>query len=103
MNGKATKRIRAIAKQKAHSWKETTTQGSKMRKMGMDSILTDSRYINIKDGVFFQRLLHHMSVGSIAKKLKNLLKNTPRHERFETYGVFSQLINKNPELLGIKA
>ena len=101
MNGKAAKHIRKIAKQKAHSWKETTEQGAK--RIRMDSILADPRATNIKDGIFIQRLLHHMSVGFIAKKLKRLFEATPRPERFETYGVFSQLINTNPELLGIKA
>ena len=100
MNGKAAKRIRAIAKQKSHSWKETTTQGAKM--VRMDSILADPRATNIKDGIFIQRLLHHMSVGFIAKKLKRLFKATPRPERFGVFGAFSQLINTNPELLGIK-
>jgi hypothetical protein len=101
MNGKQCKKLRAIANSKAISWKETTTQGVKAWK-SVDAIYADtSRTINLKDGVFFQRKLHPLSVGAIAKKMKKAFGATPRPERNWAFSAFEFMMSSHPELLGI--
>lgn len=102
MNGKQCKKIRAIANLKAISWKEITTQGVKAWKSGND-IYLDPRTTNFKDGVFFQRKLHPLSVGAIVKRLKRLFRATPSQERNEAFDVFKWMMSSHPELLGIPA
>lgn len=100
MNGKQCKKLRAIANSKAISWKETTTQGVHAWK-SPDVIFADPRTINIKDGVFFQRKLHPLSIGAIAKKMKKAFRATPHPERSWAFSAFDFMMSSHPELLGI--
>ena len=101
MNGKQCKKMRIIANLKAISWKETTTQGVHAWK-GIEHLFADPRTINVtKDGVFFQRKLHPLSVGAIVKKLKRLFRATARPERNEAFDAFEHFLSSRPELLGI--
>lgn len=101
MNGKQCKKFRAIANQKAISWKETTTQGVKAWKNDVESLYIDPRVINARDGIFFQRKLHPLSVGAIVKKLKRLFRATTRSKRNEALDTFEYFMSSHPELLGI--
>jgi len=103
MNDKQCKKLRAIAKMKAISWKEAVTQGVHAWKNVENQIFIDPRTINVKDGVFFQRKLHPLSAGAITKKLKRLLRVTARPERQQAFDAFGYLMNSHPELLGIPA
>lgn len=104
MNSKQCKKLRKIAKSKAISWKEVTTQGVKAWKMDVGNALwIDPRAVNFKDGVFFQRKLNSLSVGAIAKKLKRLFKATAGPERNEAFDAFEWMMSSHPELLGIPA
>lgn len=104
MNGKQCKKMRAIANSKAISWKEITTQGVKALKVSeVEKLFYDERIINFKDGVFFQRKLHPLSVGAIVKKMKKLFMATARPERNEAFNAFEWMMSSHPELLGIPA
>lgn len=102
MNSKQSKKIRVIANTKAISWKETIIHGVKSWK-SVETLFADPRTINIQDGVFFQRKLHPLSVGAIAKKLKRLFKATSRCDRNESFNAFEYMMSSHPELLGIPA
>ena len=102
MNGKQCKKIRAIANSKAISWKEITTHGVKTWKVSeVEKLFFDERIINFKDGVFFQRKLHPLSVGAIMKKLKRFFKATERPGREWAFSAFEFMMSSHPELLGI--
>ena len=101
MNGKQCKKIRAIANQKAISWKETTTQGVKAWRSETDRLIIDPRTTNVKEDIFFQRKLHPLSVGAIAKKMKKAFRATPRPERNWAFSAFDFMMSSHPELLGI--
>ena len=102
MNGKQVKKLRAISNQKSISWKEATTQGAKAWNNIQNRLIIDPRTINVIDGVFYQRKLHPLSVGSITKKLKRFFKTTPRTERRDVFRAFSFFMSSHPELLGIQ-
>lgn len=101
MNGKQVKKLRAISNQKSISWKEVTTQGAKAWNNIQNRLIIDPRTINVIDGVFYQRKLHPLSVGSIIKKLKAIFKSTPRPERHKSFSTMEFLLNSHPEMLGI--
>lgn len=101
MNGKQCKKLRAVANQKAISWKETTTQGVKAWRSDTDHLYIDPRIINVKGDVFFQRKLHPLSVGAIVKKLKRLFRATIRPQRNGVFDSFEHFMSSHPELLGI--
>ena len=100
MNGQQCKKLRKIAKMKAISWKETTTQGIRAWK-NVDGCTVDPRTINNKEGNFFQRKLHPASVGAISKKLKKMFKNTVRRDRNDVIHSFSNILASRPDLLGL--
>lgn len=102
MNGKQVKKLRVISNQKSISWKEVTTQGVKAWNNIQNRLIIDPRTINVIDGVFYQRKLHHLSVGSIVKKLKRLFKTTPKTERRDLSIALEFLMTSHPELLGIQ-
>ena len=103
MNGKQCKKIRKIADLKAISWKEVITQGARAWRNIDNQLYNYPRTINVKDGVFFQRKLHPLSVGALVKKMKKLFKATSKTERSEAFNAFRLMIDSHPELLGIPA
>lgn len=97
MNGKVCRKLRQIAKIKAHSWKDHTFQGAK----GFRNILTNSSSINAKDGVFYQSKLDPTSVGAIVKKMKRLFQLNNHRDKREMFSVFEYVIKHIPKSFGI--
>lgn len=104
MNGKVSRKLRQIAKTKAHSWKETTTKGAKATQIPEILLkFVDSNATNIKNGIFFQRKLDNMSVGAITNKMKKIWKETHHDFRKEMYSLFETILDVSPEMLGVSS
>lgn len=99
MNGKLCKALRKIAKTVAHSHKETATQG--VRGFKSVKFLIHPLAINAKDGIFYQRILHPMSIGAITKKMKRIVKATSRPLRKYLPLTSETLIGSDPEMFGV--
>lgn len=103
MNGKVCRRLRSIAKTKAHSTNEVTTQGARFFKFGSDKA-PDIRAINVdfERGIFFQRKLHPASVKAIVKKMKKLFREKSHEDKNKFFDVLSFLLDQLPGSLGVK-
>lgn len=102
MNGKVCRRLRNIARTKAHSWKETTFKGAKATKIPEIRLgYVTANATNIQDGIFFQRKLDPMSVGAIVKKMKSFFKAGSHRDRKEFFSVLEYVIVQAPNMLGM--
>lgn len=104
MNGKVCRRLRSIARTKAHSWKETTTKGAKatnIPEIRLGYVTANATNTNIRDGIFFQRKLDPMSVGAIVKKMKSFFKAGSHSDRKEFFSVLEYVIVQAPNMLGM--
>lgn len=85
MNGKQAKQLRKIAKIKAHSYNETTFEGTYQRKVPFPMIPNSRELSFIKhkdEWVFVQRKLHSFSVRSMVKKFKSMFKSFNHQKKY---------------------
>lgn len=102
MNGKVCRRLRKIAKTKAHSWKEPTTKGAKATKIPEIRLgFVSANAINVENGIFFQRKLDAMSIGAIVKKMKRLFKTNSHRDKNDILSVFEYMIHQMPDVFGM--
>ena len=100
MNEKLSRKLRKIAKIKATSWKNPTTQGVKSYRNYHLSV-PSGKTLNIQDGISYQYCLDKFSVGAITRKLKKLWNATPSPMKSAAYRTLSYLMEKEPERLGL--